>query len=169
MKKVILTALAGTIFTQVKNEDGSPKLDKNGKPFGYIRVENPSEIDLLFAYNNAGVKRGQSALVAMSVEAWEKNGKFYKEDMEIAGRVKIIESLEKGKGFQEKMAGKGDNTIPCTINGKQIYRITTFVPFGAKDKQGNLISDEDILIAHDNGEAISALAKSSSVEALNAA
>lgn len=160
MKKVILTALAGTIFTQVKNEDGSPRLDKNGKPFGYIRVENPSEIDLSFAYNNAGVKRGQSALVAMSVEAWDKNGKFYKEGMEIKGNVVVTESLEKGLGFQAKMAGTGDNAIPCTINGQQIYRKTEF------DATGKL---EDVLIAHDNGEAISALAKSSSVEALNAA
>jgi len=156
---VILTALNSVIFTQVKNEDGSPRLDKNGKPFGYIRVENPSTIDLQYSYENGGVRKGQSALVAMTVEAWDKSGKYYKEDMQIKGNVRIVESLEKGPGFQEKMAGSGDNALPCTLGGKQIYRRTEF------DATCKL---DDVLIAHDNADAISAKAKAAQSVALNA-
>ena len=157
-KAVILTALNSVIFTQVKNEDGSPKLDKNDKPFGYIRVENPSTVDLAYAYENGGVRRGQSALVAMTVEAWEKSKRFYTEGMEIAGNVRIVESLEKGPGFQPKMAGRKDNAIPCTIGGKQIFRSREFDPSGKL---------EDVLIEHDNFEEISAAAKATVTEALN--
>lgn len=137
--QVILTAIAGVIFTQSKNEDGSPKLDKNGKPFGYIRVENPSKIDLAYAYQNGGIRRGQSALIAMSCEAWEKSKNFYKEGMEIPGRVRIVESLVKDKGMQAKLAGK--EGTPCTLGGQQIYRKTEF------DATGTL---EDVLLQHDN-------------------
>ena len=160
-KSVILTALLGQIFKQTTNEDGSPKLDKNSKPFGYVRVENPSEVTLGFAYNGDNIRRGQSALVAMTVEAWDKNKQYYKEGMEIAGNVRIVESTTSGAGFQAKMAGSKENAIGCTIGGQQIYRRTEFDPTGKL---------EDVLIAHDNDEAISALAKSSvaSTTAINA-
>lgn len=141
MKKVILTALAGIIFQQQKNEDGTPKLDKNGKEFGYIRVENPSIVDLSYAYNNGGVKRGQSALVAMTLESWNKSKQFYKEGMEIPGTVAIVESFEQTIGSQPKKAGKGDNAPICTKEGNVIYRKTVF------DAKGET---EDILISHDN-------------------
>lgn len=158
-KSVILTAINSVIFTQLFNEDGSPRLDKNGKPFGYIRVENPSSIDLSYSYENGGVKRGQSALVAMTVEAWEKSKKFYKEDMEIPGNVRIVESLEKGPGFTPKMAGNKENAIPCTFQGKQVYRRTEFDPKGIL---------EDVLIQHDNFDEISAANKANLTVALNA-
>ena len=139
-KSVILTTTAlGAIFTQSKNGDGSPKLDKNGKPFGYIRVENHSSIDLAFAHNNGGVKRGQSALVSMTVEAWEKSQKYYKEGMEIPGNVRIVESTTQDKGFQPKLAGA--NGTPCLLGGAQIYRKTEFDPTGKL---------EDVTLAHDN-------------------
>ena len=158
MKKVILTAKEGQIFTQSKNEDGSPKLDKNGNPFGTIRVENPAEIDLSYAYGNAGVKRGQSALIAMSVEAWEKNGHFYKEGMEIKGNVVVTESLEQGPGFKPKMAGSGENAQPCTLDGKQIYRKTEF------DATCKL---EDTLIAHNNEIVGTSVVAKAQADALN--
>jgi hypothetical protein len=158
MKKVILTALAGQIFAQSKNADGSPKLDKNGKPFGYVRVENPSDIDFSYAYNNGGVKRGQSALIAMTVEAWEKSKQFYKEGMEIKGNVVITESLTEGPGFKPKMAGSGENAQPCTLDGKQIYRKTEF------DATCELA---DTLIAHNNVIVGTSVVAKAQGEALN--
>jgi hypothetical protein len=157
-KSVILTATAlGAIFTQNKNEDGSPRLDKNGKPFGYIRVENPSTIDLAYAYENGGVRKGQSALVSMTVDAWEKAKNFYKEGMEIKGNVRIVESLTGGPGFQAKLAGK--DGVACTLQGQPIYRRTEF------DATGLL---EDTLIKHDNVIEGSSVAKVDESQALNA-
>lgn len=140
MKKsmVILTAVNGVIFT-LNTENGSPKLDKNGKRFGYIRVENPGTIDLAFAYNTGGVKRGQSALIPMTEEAWEKVKHAYSENMEIPGRVRVVESLIAGPGFKAKTAGA--NGTPCLKDGQQIYRKTEFDPTGE-------LADE--LIAHNN-------------------
>lgn len=158
MKTVILTAKDGQIFTPAVNADGSAKLDKNQKPTGYIRVENPGTIDLEYAYNG-GLRRGQSALIAMSVEGWEKAKHAYKEGMEIKGNVVITESLEKGPGFKPKMAGSGENAQPCLLDGKQIYRKTEF------DATCKL---EDTLIAHNNViEGSNVAAKADANEALN--
>lgn len=140
-KQVILTASStGAIFTQSLKADGSPKLDKNNKPFGYIRVENPSTIDLQFAYANGGVKRGNSALIPMTVEAWEKSKSAYSVGMKLDGNVRVVESLTKEhNGFEAKLAGEGGT--PCTLGGQPIYRSTEFDATGIK---------EDVLIAHDN-------------------
>ena len=144
MKKsiVILTALNGVLFTKALNADGTPKKDKNGNEFGFLRVQNPNEVTLGFAYNSGGVKNGNSALVAMTVEAWGKAKHNYREGMELPGRVRVIESLEKKhNGFKPKMAGSGDAAQPCLKDGKQIYRTTEFDPTG-------LLADE--LIQHNN-------------------
>ncbi len=139
-KNVILTAVLGAIFTQSKNADGTPKLDKQGKPFGYIRVENPAEIDLSFAHTTGGIKRGKSALISMQLEKWEAVKSYYKVGMEIPGNVRVVESLIKAhNGFQPKLAGEGGT--PCTLKGQQIYRSTEFDATGLK---------ADELIAHDN-------------------
>ncbi len=166
-KHVILTATPeGELFVQRTNDDGSPKLDKNGLPFGSLRVENPSEVNLAFAHNNGGVKRGQSALVSITVEAFEKNKRYYKDGMEIPGNVRIVESLTKELGMTQKFAGDAENGgIACTVKGAPIYRKTEFDPTG-------LLAD--VLIPHDNTEEISAAAlarnkanKVTTVEALN--
>ena len=144
MKKsiVILTALNGVLFTKALNADGTPKKDKNGNEFGFLRVQNPNEVTLGFAYNSGGVKNGNSALVAMTVEAWEKAKHNYREGMELPGRVRVVEYLEqKHKGFKPKMAGSGETAQPCTLGGRQIYRTTEFDPTGE-------LADE--LIQHDN-------------------
>lgn len=148
MKKVFITANAlGQIFTQSFNEDGTPKLDKNGEPTGFIRVENPSEVDLSFAYNG-GVRRGQSALIPMSVKGFEKvknargaDGEFlYRDGASVKGRVQVVESLTQEIGMQPKTTG-GENPQNLTLGGKQIYRKTVFDPTGLS---------EDVLIQHDN-------------------
>ena len=167
-KSVILTATAlGALFTQNFNEDGSPKLDKNSKPFGYLRVENPSEVTLAFGHNSGGVERGQSALVSMTLEAWEKVKAIYESKQaaakatgqigqSISGNVRIVESLTKELGMTQKFAGDPEKGgIACTLKGAPIYRKTEF------DSTGVI---EDILVAHDNVDAISALAKSRTAE-----
>lgn len=155
-RNVIVTATKeGKVFTQSANADGSPKLDKNGKPFGYIRVENPSTIDMAFAYNTGGVKRGQSALIGMTLEAWDVAKKHIKDGTEIPGNVRVVESLQNGPGFKAKIAGT--NGTPCLLDGQQIYRKTEFDPTGE-------LADE--LIAHNNEIKGSSVVLSA--EALNA-
>lgn len=164
-KTVILTAKDGQIFTQAFNANGKAKLDKNGKPTGYIRVENPGTIDLEYAYNG-GLRRGQSALIPMSVEGWERSKHAYKEGMEIKGNVVITESVDfanaeeaRKEGFKPKMAGSGENAQPCLLDGKQIYRKTEF------DATCKL---EDTLIPHNNViEGSNVAAKAGANEALN--
>lgn len=158
MNKVKITARKdnGKVFTQSLNEDGSPKLDKNGNPYGVIRVENPAELSLGYAYGGDNIKRGQSALIPMTVEAYEKNKAHYVDGAEFPGRVRIIENLEGGPGFKAKMAGSGDDAQACTFGGQQIFRKTEFDPTGKK---------EDVLIAHDN--VIVGSSVKSSEEALN--
>lgn len=144
MKKVILTvSKLGAIFTLAVDAQGQPKLDKNGKRHGFIRVENPSVVDLGFAYNNGGVKRGASALIAMTEEAWNKSKDAYKPGMEIKGNVVVLESTERKPGFQPKLAGT--NGVQLTFSGQPIYRGTQFDATCTK---------EDELVAHDNTEAI---------------
>lgn len=163
MSKVKITAnpKTGKVFTQSLNEDGSPKLDKNGKEYGTIRVENPAEVSLDFAYQGNNIKRGQSALISMEKEAFEKNQAHYGAGVEVKGRVRTIETTETGlPGFKAKMAGNGEDALPCLLGGAQIYRKTEF------DGTGRL---EDMLIAHDNSAEISAAAKAkASAPALNA-
>lgn len=69
-KQVTITAnpKSGKVFTPALDAKGNQKLDKNGKPFGYIRVES-AELDLGFAYNGGMKKR--SVLISMSTAAAE--------------------------------------------------------------------------------------------------
>jgi len=147
--QVILTAVAGVLFTKaIDKTTGKAKLDKNGEEHGFIRVQNEDTIDLAFAYNNGGVKRGNSALVAMTTKAWEKAKHVYSEGMKINGRVIIVESLEKShNGFQEKKAGNGESAPTCKLDGKTIYRSTELDPSGLK---------ENVVIQHNNIEEIKA-------------
>lgn len=160
MEKVTITANEkGQVFTQNLNADNSPKLDKNGKPFGFIRVENPAVASLGFAYNGDNIKRGQSALISMTVEAWEKNKAHYPAGKQFDGRVRIIETTEAGlPGFKAKMAGSGTDAQPCLLGGAQIYRKTEFDPTGKL---------QDELIQHDNVIVGSTAKVEKSSEALN--
>lgn len=161
MKKVTITAdKTGKVFTLNVNADGSPKLDSKGRRNGFIRVENPEKISLDFSYNGENVKRGQSTLISMTEEAFLKNEKFYKAGTEIDGQVIVKETTESGlPGYKAKMAGSGENALPCLLGGAQIYRRTEFT---------SNVSAEDVLIAHDNSEAIKAAAKASAqAESLN--
>lgn len=160
MKTVKITAdpKTGKVFTLNTNADGSPKLDKNGDRFGFIRVENPEKVSLGFAYKGENIKRGQSTLISMTEAAYEKNKAFYAAGSIHKGNVRVIETTETGlPGFKAKMAGSGENAQPCLLGGAQIYRKTEF------DASG---SQEDVLVAHDNvieGSNVRAAASSDSI------
>jgi len=147
-KNVILTAnpTTGTVFTLALDAQGNPKKDKNGKPFGSIRLEQ-SVIDLTYAYNNGGVRK-LSALKAMTAEAWDKVKNDLKPGMEFPGKIRVVETTDAnlhkngiGTGFQIKKAGSADDAEVLTSNGLPIYRRTEYV------------ADEnvaDILVKHEN-------------------
>ena len=139
---------------------------KNGDPTGYIRVENPSEIDLTFSYSG-GVKRGQSALMPMSVAGWEKvkdlkdaDGKpLYRDGATAKGNVVVLETTEVGLlGYKAKMAGSGANAQPCLLGGAQIYRKTEFDASCSKN---------DVLVVHDNVITGSNVAATTKTKAIN--
>lgn len=169
-KVVIITAhpKTGEIFTQSFNDDGTPKLDKHNKPYGTLRAENPAEADLSFAYGS-GMKRGQSALIPMAVETWEKVSKargadgqlIYRDGAPVKGNVVVLETtdqeLAKKEYYAPKMAGSGENAKPCLKGGKQIYRKTVF---------DGTLKLEDVLVQHDNDLSVKAPV-ATAVEAIN--
>lgn len=141
--RVTVNPKTGQIFTQQLDENGKPLLDKNGKTYGFIRIAQ-TKIDMSFAYQNGGI-RDVSALKAISTEAWNKAKPFYTPDMEIGGKVRVLETLEAGlPGYQIKRAGQGVDGQPgepLTLAGSPIYRKTEHV----ED-----VTLEDILVKHDN-------------------
>ena len=159
MKTVKITAdKSGKIFIPRLNDDGTPKLDKNGDEHGAIRVENPEIVDLGFAYNGDNVKRGSSALIGMTKKAFEKNQAHYTDGKVVKGNVRILETTESGlPGYKAKMAGSGENAQPCLLGGAQIYRKTEF------DATGTL---EDVLVQHDN-VIVGSSVKTATDEAVN--
>lgn len=118
---------------------------KDGKQYGYIRVESVKHV------NNGGFLKpvAVSALVPMSEADFNRAPLTAGQDL--GGKIRIIESLTQTPGAKAKLAG--DSQIPCTIGGKQIYRKTEWTMD---------LSLQDVLLAHDNGEAIkAAIAKKS--------
>lgn len=145
--RVTKNPTTGEVFT--KNEG----LGKDGKQYGYIRVQS-EQIDL-----NGAVARVKtiSALKSMTEEDFNKVKHVLVDGASLPGRIRTIESLEAGPGFQAKMAGSGENALPCLKDGKQIYRKTELCVTGEADE----------LIAHTNGAEISAAAKAKSNIGLN--
>ena len=131
MKTVKITAhpTTGVVFTQMKNADGSAKLDKNGKEFGFIRVEQ-AKISLGFAYNNGGVKR-RSALISMTTEAWEKSKSLLLNGATADGQIVRKDALtpfyEGQKPLQAPKKDAQGNVIEGEFNtitsgGQPVYR-----------------------------------------------
>lgn len=148
--RITINPTTGAIFTQQLMEDNkTPKLDKNGEPFGFIRIEQ-TKFDLSFAYQNGGI-RNTSALKAIKLEAWEKAKQHYTPNMEVGGKILVTETIDPtihkegiGTGYQLKRAGKGtDGELGeiLTINGTPIYRRTEHV---------ENVELADTLIKHDN-------------------
>lgn len=118
---------AGKIFTQSLKSDGTPKLDKDGNPYGYIRIVE-EKIDLKFSYN--GGVRTRSALKAMSLAGWEKAKHMYSENMLIDGQIVRKDSFEPFYAGQKNMqvplrdaSGKLTKELrDVTSGGKKVYR-----------------------------------------------
>lgn len=141
--KVTANPANGQVFT--RNES----LGKDGKVYGYIRVESSKRIE------NGGflVTKTVSALVPMSEENFIKDP--LQDGQELGGKIIIIESLEQKPGYQPKLAGA--NGTPCTLDGRQIYRATKWTMDA---------NAEDVLIKHNNvivGSSTSVAKKSDAI------
>lgn len=147
MAKVTKNPKTGLVFT--KNEG----LGKDGKQYGFFRVEEKS-VDLSGAVARVKTK---SALKSITEEDFKRVKDILVDGAEVPGRIRTIESMTQEKGMKPKMAGSGDDALPCLVNGQQIYFTTEL----------NTNGESDILIAHDNGAEISAAAKAKSEAALN--
>lgn len=125
--KVTANPANGQVFTR----NAAP--GKDGKTYGYIRVESSKLIDNgVFL-----VSRVVSALVPMSEENFNKSP--LSAGQEIGGKIIVLESLEQKPGYQPKLAGA--NGTPCTLDGRQIYRATKWTMDA---------NAEDVLIKHNN-------------------
>lgn len=133
MNKVIVTVnpKTGLVFTK-------GKAGKDGKMYGFIRVETTR----LVKNGNFLKPTKISALVSMSEEDF--NAAPIAAGTDLGGRIRIIESTTQELGAQPKLAG--DSQVPCTLGGKQIFRKTEW----------DLSGEADVLVAHDNSEAIKA-------------
>lgn len=137
MNKVIVTANPqnGQVFTKSEN------LGKDGKQYGFIRVESTS-LDMSGAV--ARVKT-LSALKTISEDDYNKIANHLKAGTELPGRIRVVETTDveraKKEGFKPKMAGSGENAQPCLLDGAQIYRKTEY------DSTGSLA---DEIIRHNN-------------------
>lgn len=127
MSKVKITANKEGKVVILKSEPS-----KNGKTYGYFRVEQPR-----FSAEGGFAKISRvSALVTMSKEELELLNPSAGQELD--GKIIIIESLEKKPGFQEKKAGTDGNVLKC--GGQTIYRGTAFT---------TKMDAKDVLIQHD--------------------
>lgn len=114
---------AGKVFTQSVNADGSAKLDKNGKPFGFIRVEQ-KEVSLGFAYNRGAIK-SRSALISMTTEAWAKSASAIKDGIKADGHIVRHDALEAFYPGQKPMQTAEGKVITAN-GGAPVYRNELF-------------------------------------------
>lgn len=154
--KITANPTTGEVFTLNVDEKGSPKLGKDGKRYGFIRVEQ-QEVDMSTAVIQVKVR---SAIKSISEDSFNAAKDFLTEGTAMPGKIVAKESLVKELGYTEKRAGTAENAPLCTIGGKTIYRTTVYTE----------IADEtDVLIAHDNAEEIKAFqAAQVNAKAINA-
>ncbi len=144
--KAIITANPTTneVFTlNVDKQTGEPKLGKDGKRYGFIRVEQVS-IDMSAAVLQPKVK---SALRSISEDAFNAAKNFFATGMELPGNIVTKESMVKEQGYTAKRAGKEEDAPLCTVKGQPVYQTTVYT----ED-----LNESDVLIAHDNTEEIKA-------------
>jgi len=115
---------------------------KNNPEYGFVQV----------AQTVSTVVKGwlreskRTALINGKMESLKRN---YSLGQALAGKIIAIESLTptNADDVEQGIKMAGDSGIACTVNGQPIYRTTELV----ED-----LSATDTLVAHDNGEAISA-------------
>lgn len=129
MKTVKITAnKEGQVFTLKLNDDGTPHLDKNGKPHGFIRVEQRTA-NLGFAYNKAIKVR--SCLIGMTQEAFNEAKDILTNGSVQSGQIVRKDSLtpfyEGQKPLQAPVRDENgkiveDNFVTITSGGQPVYR-----------------------------------------------
>jgi len=139
----ITATTEGQVFTLNTNEDGSPKLGKDGKRYGFLRIAQ-QEIDMSGAIAQVKVR---SAIKSISEDAFNAAKDFLVNGTVMPGNICVKESLIKELGYTEKRAGTSQNAPSCKVNGKTIYRTTVYT---------EVANESDVLIAHDNAEEIKA-------------
>jgi len=117
-------------------------LSPKNPEFGYIRVEQTR----MSVENGWARKKTISALVPGKVE--DLRGLGFKNGEMLPGRIQIQESLEpfNPEDAEKDLKIAGNTGIICTLGGEPIYRKTFYTENG----------EADILLQHDNGDAISA-------------
>ena len=126
------------------NEAGQVvNISKNNPEYGYIRVSQTKTV-----FENGWARpRNLSALISGKTSDLKGLGFFA--GQELRGVINVIESMEP---FNEENPEKdlkvaGATGITCTLGGAPIYRKTFFT----SDE-----SVQDVLISHDNGDAVKA-------------
>ena len=129
--KITKNPTTGAVVTK------SESLGKDGKQYGYIRIEESA-----FSFGSAvGNNRTKSALKTVVYDDAMKavaNGSI-KEGMELSGKIVTIESLTQELGMKPKQAGKDGGF--CQLDGKQIYFRTEYT----ED-----VNVENVLIKHNS-------------------
>lgn len=149
--KVTANPTTGEVFTLNQNPG------KDGKNYGYIRVEQTS-IDLSQRMGNV---RSHSALIGFSEERWNLAKPFLKEGTELPGNIVRTETTKTNDdgtpllGYREKRAGNSEDAPVCKVGGKIIYQTSFY------DEAGE---QADTLVAHDNIAEIKAYQDSKKVQ-----
>ena len=146
-KQVVLTANPVTkkVFTPSVDATGAQKMDKNGEPTGYIRIELPGEVGLNY---NGSTRGAKSCLLPMSVAGFEKNKDAYFAGAVFPGTIVYQESTTKIDASYRPLrvpvvAGKPELRA-ITSGGQQVYRKTSY------DATGLI---EDVRLTYDKVEA----------------
>jgi hypothetical protein len=128
METVKITAnKEGQVFTTNAN------LGKDGKQYGYIRVESQ-----VMDFSGAVAKvKTRSALISMTAEDFAKTS--LKNGAALNGKIVFTESLIKIGNAEAKRAGEKGEIL--TSGGQPIYRYSKFT----SDQNAT-----DVLIAHEN-------------------
>lgn len=131
MSKVTVTADA---LGNVINESSNPE-------FGYFRVESTTP-----TFNGKFVRFSKrSALIAGRIEDLKAMG--LTKGLQLPGKIVIKEGLEpiNPNNVEQGLKRAGEDGMVCTYQDQPIYRDQVYTP----DENA-----QDVLIAHDNGDAI---------------
>jgi len=121
------------------------RVSGNNSDYGFIRLTQSRTV-LGNGVNNFVKTSNLSTILLGKVD--DLVGLNFKSTDKIPGRIIIKESLTpfSSNDPDRDLKVAGETGIVCSVNGQPIYRKTFFV--------GN-VSAEDVLVAHDNGNAIS--------------